>query len=399
MSEKIQIPYVAWRNGRPRFEPSATLRKAGHKGHDLKSPAGAWMTVGQALDWSKGFSARIEADRRKARDRKAKEKKQAVTKIVAAIPKAAVKISFTLGQLLEQWISGGTRHNAPGTIKTYRAAIRAISIACPAEYYTEAAALQRREIRAIHKLVAEEFSDDVAHMAVVVMRVAYNWALDDDDLAELIETNPVHRVKTKKPTKRERAATVAEYLHLLATAERMGEDLVYDMILWGVWTAQRAGDRLAMTWANIRENRIELKQQKTGAKVSIGLSAAIRARLPALKPNRRTVMDLDTEGAAERLQYYWRHFHMVIDEAAKTMPSVEDILDRDLRRTASSWMGMAGCTIPEIFSITGHKFSNETAIMGHYMAIDLQIADNAIAKLEAWYASEVQKLEQRRKAG
>lgn len=395
----VSIPHVAWRNGRPRFAPSDTLRNAGFKGHDLKNADGAWMTEGQALDWSRAFSRKVEATRQKAKAKRARAKKQAVAAVVAAIPAAPVARSYTLGQLLEQWLRDGTGHNKPGTLKTYRAAVRAIAAACPEHYYSEAAAMRRREIRDIHRLVVEARSDSVGHMAVVVLSTAYNWALDDDDLAELLDGNPVNRIKTKKAGKRERAASVTEFLHLLATAERLGEHAVADMLAWGVWTAQRAGDRLAMAWANLRDSRLEITQQKTGAKVSVPLSAALSLRLPAPDriPNRPRIIDIDVDDGAQRLHHYWRHLHKVIDEAAKTMPSVADLLDRDLRRTASSWMGRAGCTIPEIYSITGHKFARETAIMGHYMAIDLAIADNAIAKLEAWYTAELAKIEQLKK--
>ncbi|MBB3945900.1 hypothetical protein GGQ73_001835 [Rhizobium skierniewicense] len=48
-----KIPYITWRNGRPRFEPSKTLRDRGYKGQDLRNETDqSWMTAGQAMDWS-----------------------------------------------------------------------------------------------------------------------------------------------------------------------------------------------------------------------------------------------------------------------------------------------------------------------------------------------------------
>jgi hypothetical protein len=44
------VPHFVWRDGRPRWEPSPTLRKLGWKGRDLKDGKGTFLPLQQALD-------------------------------------------------------------------------------------------------------------------------------------------------------------------------------------------------------------------------------------------------------------------------------------------------------------------------------------------------------------
>ena len=63
------------------------------------------------------------------------------------------------------------------------------------------------------------------------------------------------------------------------------------------------------------------------------------------------------------------------------------IIDRtfhDLRGTTVTKLALAGCTVPEIASITGHSMMQVKSILEkHYLARDPQLARGAIAKLEA----------------
>ncbi|MCZ4073576.1 hypothetical protein [Agrobacterium sp. LMR679] len=65
--DDLKIPHVSWRNGRPRFNPSRTLREAGYVGEDLRHKDGRWMSAGEALDWSRKLSSKLELDKRKQR--------------------------------------------------------------------------------------------------------------------------------------------------------------------------------------------------------------------------------------------------------------------------------------------------------------------------------------------
>lgn len=62
---------------------------------------------------------------------------------------------------------------------------------------------------------------------------------------------------------------------------------------------------------------------------------------------------------------------------------ITDLTFHDLRGTAVTRLARAGCTVPEIATITGHSLRDVGAILdGHYLHRDEALAKNAIRKLE-----------------
>ena len=66
------------------------------------------------------------------------------------------------------------------------------------------------------------------------------------------------------------------------------------------------------------------------------------------------------------------------------MPSLNGFHDQDLRDTAITWLGNAGCSIPEICSITGHDVDTVTRILNHYLAKTPEQAKRATRKLNSY---------------
>jgi len=56
----VRLPYIVWRDGRPRFVPPGHVRKLGFKGQDLRHAGGAaaWFTYEEARTWA---DAKLEA--------------------------------------------------------------------------------------------------------------------------------------------------------------------------------------------------------------------------------------------------------------------------------------------------------------------------------------------------
>jgi hypothetical protein len=55
----------------------------------------------------------------------------------------------------------------------------------------------------------------------------------------------------------------------------------------------------------------------------------------------------------------------------------------DIRGTAVTRLAIAGATVPEIASVTGHSLSDVRSILdSHYLHRDPELAKSAIAKLE-----------------
>jgi hypothetical protein len=69
--------------------------------------------------------------------------------------------------------------------------------------------------------------------------------------------------------------------------------------------------------------------------------------------------------------------------------SDENLHFHDLRGTAVTRLALAGCTVPEIASITGHSLQDVEAILkAHYLGGQVELAEQAIIKLNAKYADE-----------
>lgn len=379
----MKIPYVTWRDGRPRFSPSKTLRDQGFEGCDLRHKDGAWMTPGECLDWSHQLQKKLASAKHKTDAKKAAAKAKAKAERLAMLARSNRR-TLTLGQLVERYIDRGMLDPAANTQRTYRFMAKALEEVAPEAYATDAGEVSKLAMRGVYRMLRQERSNSVAMLAIRLISAAYNWAIEE----ELLDcVNPAYRMKLVQPEPRLRAASVAEFLHLCDQAKADGAHHVYLMLMLGVFTAQRTGDRRALTAANVRDNRLELTQQKTGAFVSMPISKHLANLLPATGP----LAALRGGAEAEREQAYYYDFRKLVADAAQTMPSVADIRDQDLRDTAVTWMGRAGCTEQEIMSVTGHSQSGRGRILKHYMQRHADMADQAIAKLDAWFEKEVKK--------
>jgi hypothetical protein len=63
----LKLPYVIWRGGRPRFQPSARERALGFANHDLRHPDKRWYTFEEAQAWADAKLAEIKAARASGR--------------------------------------------------------------------------------------------------------------------------------------------------------------------------------------------------------------------------------------------------------------------------------------------------------------------------------------------
>lgn len=390
----MKIKHVSWRNGRPRFNPPANLRKHGHKGHDLKLD-GRFMTRGEATDWSDNFEAKLKADRAKtlaARKRAAIEVEKLRLAAADLVPKAPrTSRSLTLGQLLEHYFASGPDIR-PMTLQRYRSCARVFEHEAPMAWATEAAAVRRNNVVRIYGDLKDKRGPIMAFGAIRLLGRVYNWAIDR---GELVTDNPAYRIKMARPKPRVKALGIEQYLHLVATADALGYGDIGDMIAWAVFTAQRVGDRIRIAKADIVDGRVTVEQQKTGAIVVVKLAKPIVERMKK-RPGHDAPTVLAHEGLGKPFVYqtYGKRWRQVRTEAARTMPSVAGFNDQDFRDTAITWMLRAGCTETQVMSVSGHDYGGKTSILSHYADIDYTLADEAIAKLERWYAKELKKLKQ-----
>jgi integrase len=149
-------------------------------------------------------------------------------------------------------------------------------------------------------------------------------------------------------------------------------------LMLAIWTGQRQGDLLRLTWSAYDGTHIRLRQSKTKARVVIPVGAPLKAMLDAT-PRRSPVVLVNSEGkpwSSDGFRGSWRK--------ACAAASIVGLTFHDLRGTAVSRLALAGCTDAEIATPTGHSLRDVHAILdAHYLNRDPALAESAVRKLES----------------
>ena len=138
-------------------------------------------------------------------------------------------------------------------------------------------------------------------------------------------------------------------------------------------TGQRSGNLLALTWAAYDGAALNVHQTKTGARVRVPVTQALKQLLDTTPRVAVTICTTSrgTPWTGHGFKASWR----------KVKPA--GLTFHDLRGTAVTRLAVAGCTVPEIVSITGHSLASvQTILEKHYLHSDPRIAESAVIKLE-----------------
>jgi integrase len=149
-------------------------------------------------------------------------------------------------------------------------------------------------------------------------------------------------------------------------------------LLMALWTGQRQGDLLRLTWTAFDGKRIRLRQSKTGRSVVVPVGTPLRLALERT-PRRATTILTNSDG----LPWTADGFRSSWGKTFKRSGIEADLHFHDLRGTAITRIAGADCSVPIIASITGHSLANVTAILDrHYFTPDLKAATAGIRRLE-----------------
>jgi integrase len=147
-------------------------------------------------------------------------------------------------------------------------------------------------------------------------------------------------------------------------------------LILALHTGQRQGDLLALTWNNYDGSMISLRQGKTGSRVDIPCTMALRRMLDGI--DRQSAVILATK---TKLPWKARYFKARWEAASKTA-GIAELHFHDLRGTAITMLAEAGCTTPQIASITGHSLKTVTTILDKYLARTRVLANEAVTLFE-----------------
>jgi integrase len=148
-------------------------------------------------------------------------------------------------------------------------------------------------------------------------------------------------------------------------------------LLLALWTGQRQGDLLRLSWSAYDGMHIRLKQSKTGTRVVLPVGAPLKAALDATKKHGPLILT-NKAGRPWTSHGFQASWGMSAKKAG-----IVGITFHDLRGTAVTRLAIVGCTEAEIATITGHSLRDVRSILdAHYLARDPALAESAIRKLE-----------------
>ena len=93
------------------------------------------------------------------------------------------------------------------------------------------------------------------------------------------------------------------------------------------------------------------------------------------------IITSEETGEAYKITNFSRWILKLRKEANKERKGLLDLTFQDLRDTAITNLARAGSTIPEIAAVSGHSEQSILGILKHYLALNSDMAGNAINKL------------------
>jgi integrase len=220
-----------------------------------------------------------------------------------------------------------------------------------------------------------------ADYAFTVLARVLSWSLDRG----LIDANPCE--KSGRLYHGERSESVWTIDDEIAYFGQAPEHLHLPLLL-GLWTGQREGDLLKLRWSQYDGRHIRLKQGKTGKRVTIPLGKPVRAALEPLKAARKPepfdVILLTTRATPWTLNGFSSSFRK-----ATARCGIDGLTFHDTRGTAVTRLALAGASVPQIATFTGHSLKDVEAILEvHYLNRDPRLAEDALLKLETKAAEQ-----------
>jgi integrase len=149
-------------------------------------------------------------------------------------------------------------------------------------------------------------------------------------------------------------------------------------LLLALWTGQRQGDLLRLSWTAYDGKHLRLRQSKSGVVVHIPVAKVLAHQLRAMRRRRVATTILTNSRGQPWTESGFRASWRTASQKAK----IVGLRFHDLRGSAVSRLAQAGATVPEIAAITGHSLSGVTNMVDRYLNRSAELAGNGMAKLE-----------------
>ncbi|MBR0700143.1 hypothetical protein JQ599_09550 [Bradyrhizobium diazoefficiens] len=429
----VKLPFIKWRDGRPRLVHGPRERARGFEDRDLRhAETGAWYSYEEAKAFADKHLEEIK------RTRQAGPRKK--------IKAPSLQRPGTVEDLLDDWLASPEVTNLrPASIASYRKAARALIYKPESRGDAKArrereraaavlgatlpgrekeqlasvipAAIGAPELRALFNYLKDQRGHHMALGAIAALSAALSWGKENSKWR--LKDNPRIDMRFDRPAGRVVMIELEEFNALVAAADAMGRPSIGDAIYLGIFTGQRQADRLRLKDEGLVNGRRQFRQSKTGMIVAIKQTPQLAKRLfearvrvgeIAKQFGLKTVPDeiiIDEMTGRPYNEHTYRHIFAEVRELAirgsdvprvTACPSLAFINentgqpdkkhDQDLRDTCVMLLDRAGNDLLSICDVTGHSYQSAQLIMKHYRARNPARADAAIDKLVAFLGKE-----------
>lgn len=170
--------------------------------------------------------------------------------------------SLTLDKYFEEWLTGKRNGTKGNTLKTYKSYY--YKHVSPKIGSRKVQQIERREILALQKEIAEELSVSTCNTVLKMLKVVLNDAVQD----AVISKNPADGIKSLKDTDTKASET---YHRALTEQEQkdfmqeMAQDYYYEFVSLLLCTGMRSGEAAALMWDDIdyKQNVIHVTKTAT----------------------------------------------------------------------------------------------------------------------------------------
>ena len=408
---------LAWRDGRPRWIPSPTLRERGWRGMDLRDEHDVWLTYGAACDKAIFINEGVAAWRAR----------RAIPDALAAIaPAAAGTVSSaaphplgarTIGRLVDEFDETPRplqKTLRASTKKHYRSMLRTLLRTCAALQGKKGISVEQLRAmdvgffvepkRAGERFWLQEAYDHLdkhtghatAFKVITAADIWFEWVIRRKKMLALNPANAVDREPVKG---RKVLVTEAESDAWVAAADWLGWPSIGDAIVLALDLAWNRQDVLALRWDQIDDAyRVAHTRLKTGVEGKPRLMPAGRERLAQIRQRWEGRIPATIVATDARKPWgdcnFSRCFELVRAAAsAEAGPQSLGKTFQDLRDTGITNIARVPNTSPqEIATRSLHSLESVTRILQeHYLVLDQPIADAASDKLEAYLLAQRKK--------
>lgn len=272
--------------------------------------------------------------------------------------------------MIEQYLASNEFANkAANTRRNYRRVLDQLKARLGAARIAD---LQPDHIRIVRDEIAKT-STATADMTTMLLGVLWDHAAEFCRLP--LGTNPAHGLRKVHVEKKPHQSWPPKIIEAFLTEASGPLRLALHLLLY---TGQRVGDVVTMKWSDIANGRMTVVQEKTGHEIIV----PVHKRLAAVLEQTPRINDYILNNKFGKPYKNADSLSGVIKRVlTDDLESADHLTTHGLRKNAGIALAEAGCTVPEIQAILGHK-TPQMALHYAEQANKGKLADSANRKRE-----------------